>query len=473
MTDKGMFEKVLIANRGEIALRIQRACKKLGIQTVAVYSEADRDALHVREAGERVCIGPRSAKDSYLNQVAVLSAARITGADAIHPGYGFLSENATFASLCRDFKIAFIGPSPESIELLGDKTSALTLARTLGLPLLSPFDDTADSFAVAAGRAQEIGYPVILKAAAGGGGRGMKICRSREDLERFYPLARAEARAAFSDDRVFVEKYLTEPRHIEFQIVADRYGNAAYLPERECSLQRRHQKMLEESPSLAVSEELREKMGADAVRLAKAGNYCTVGTVEFLLGPDGRYYFIEMNTRIQVEHPVTEMVAGIDLVKLQIRLAAGAELPFSQKQVRIRGHAVEFRVNAEDPFKGVPSPGTVSHCVFPDVEGVRIESALFSGCEVSANYDPMVAKVIVGGKTRKEVMRKAIALLRDTKILGIETNIPLHLKILAAGDFRDAKMHTGTIEKILANTRGIGTRIPGDRRPVEIVPKVA
>ena len=455
-----MFKKLLIANRGEISLRVQRACRKMGIKTVAVYSEADRHARHVTEADERVCIGPKSSKDSYLNQVAVLSAARITGADAIHPGYGFLSENATFAALCRDFDITFVGPTPEAIELLGDKMASLNLARGLGVPTLSPFSDPADSLAEAKIQAGKIGYPVLIKAASGGGGRGMKVCRSDAELEKNYEITRTEARNAFGDDTVFIEKYLEQPRHIEFQIIADKTGNTIWLPERECSLQRRHQKVLEESPSAAVSPELRERMGADAVRIAKAGGYHTVGTVEFLLGPDGRYYFIEMNPRIQVEHPVTEMVSGLDLIKLQIRLAAGHPLHFKQRNVRMLGHAVEFRINAEDAEHFRPSPGTVSRADFHGGEGVRVDSYLFDGCDVPPYYDSLVAKVIVKDKTRAGALRKAVPVLRKTRIDGIHTNIPMHLKIIAHGNFRTGKIHTGTLERVLAHEAGFGAKVP-------------
>jgi len=429
-----MFEKVLIANRGEIALRIQRACHEMGIQTVAVHSTADADAMHVRLSDESVCIGPPSAKDSYLNIPAIIAAAEITGADAIHPGYGFLSENANFASIVNEHGITFIGPSPEHISLMGDKIAAKATMRSLGVPVTPGTDAPVITERDAEAAAAEIGYPMLIKAAAGGGGRGMKIVHSKQELPIALASARSEARLAFGDDSVYIERFLSRPRHIEVQVLADHYGNVVHLGERDCSLQRRHQKILEETPSPALNAEQRRHIGDTVIRAMKEIGYIGVGTVEFLF-ENGEFFFIEMNTRLQVEHPVTEMITGIDLVREQIRVANGAPLGYQQEDIEIRGHAIECRINAENPTTFTPTPGTITDYHTPGGLGVRVDSALYSGYRVPPYYDSLVAKLIVHGTSRNECLMRLRRALAEYVIGGIETTIPLHLSLIADADF--------------------------------------
>jgi len=429
-----VFEKVLIANRGEIALRIHRACKELGISTVAVHSTADADAMHVRLADESVCIGPPAARESYLNMPAILSAATITGADAIHPGYGFLSENADFAAMVEEHGFAFIGPSPDHIRMMGDKIAAKAAVKALGIPCVPGSDGPVPDVETALRIAEEIGYPVLTKAAAGGGGKGMKVAQSAGELSEAFKVARREAMSNFGDDTVYIEKYLGRPRHIEIQILADTHGNVVHLGERDCSLQRRHQKLVEESPSPALNEAQRREIGSTVCKaLAKLG-YRNAGTLEFLY-EDGRFYFIEMNTRLQVEHPVTEMICGLDIVREQIRIAAGAPLPFKQEHVKFQGHAIECRVTAEDPETFRPSPGRVAEYHAPGGLGVRVDSALYSGYRVPPYYDSMVAKLIVHGATRNEALMRLRRALDEYVVGGIDTTLPLHRRIVEAPDF--------------------------------------
>ncbi len=431
-----MFEKVLIANRGEIALRIHRACKEMGIKTVAVHSTADADAKHVRLADESVCIGPPPSKDSYLNIPALLTAAAITGADAIHPGLGFLSENAKFAEMVVEHGFTWIGPKPDHIRIMGDKIEAKRTAAKLGLPLVPGSDGEIKDEADAIKNAEKIGYPVLLKATAGGGGRGMKVARSKDELVEAFNLARAEAKAAFNNPSVYMEKYLDHPRHIEIQVIGDQHGNAAHLGERDCSLQRRHQKVLEEAPSPALNAASREKIGARAADAVKKLGYESLGTIEFLY-QDGEFYFIEMNTRVQVEHPVTEMITGIDLVMEQIRIAAGKPLSFKQEDIEFRGHAIECRINAEHALTFMPSPGKITEYHAPGGLGVRVDSALYPGYSIPPHYDSMIAKLIVHGKNRNECILRLRRALGEFAILGIETNIALHQKLLMNADVID------------------------------------
>ncbi len=430
-----MFRKILIANRGEIALRVQRACRELGIPTVAVHSTADAEAMHVRLADESVCIGPPAARDSYLNMASIISAASVTGADAIHPGYGFLSENASFAEMVEDHGITFIGPSSAHIRMMGDKITARTAMASLGVPLVpgSPgaLPDLEAAHAVAAG----VGYPVLIKATAGGGGRGMKVANSEDELEEAWRVARTEARAAFGNDEVYLEKYLNRPRHIELQVLADGFGHVVHFGERDCSLQRRHQKLLEEAGSPALTAAERDAIGATATAaLAKLG-YRNAGTLEFLY-QDGQFAFIEMNTRLQVEHPVTEMVCNVDLVREQIRIAAGQALGYTQADVRFSGHAIECRVNAEDPETFMPTPGRVQVFHAPGGLGVRVDSALYAGYLVPSYYDSLVAKLIVHAPTRPEAIARLRRALDEFAVLGIKTTIPLHQRIIEQPDFQ-------------------------------------
>ena len=428
-----MFEKVLIANRGEIALRIHRACREMGIRTVAVHSTADAQAMHVRLADETVCIGPPPSKDSYLNIPSILSAAMITGADAVHPGIGFLSENATFASMVEEHGLVFIGPSPEHIRLMGDKVRAKEAATEIGLPVVpgsaGAVGDAADAIAVA----KEIGFPVLIKAAAGGGGRGMKIGRTADELPQAFSTCRAEARAAFGDDTVYLEKLLERPRHIEIQVLGDGKGRVLHFGERDCSLQRRHQKVLEEAPSPALNAEARGRIGGVVCDALAKLQYRSAGTVEFLY-ENGHFYFIEMNTRLQVEHPVTEMISGVDLVREQIRVAADGPLAFTQDEIVLAGHAIECRINAEHPETFVPSPGRITDFHAPGGLGVRVDSALYSGYAVPPYYDSLVAKLIVHGKSRNECLMRLRRALEEFVIGGIETTIPLHQRLLGNGD---------------------------------------
>jgi len=443
-----VFEKVLIANRGEIALRIIRACREMGISTVAIYSEADRDSLHVRLADEAYCVGPAPSHRSYLNIPNIVSAATIAGVDAIHPGYGYLAERADFAEICRSHNIVFIGPPPEVIEQMGDKAKARRLMEEAGVPVVPGSDGTVADDAEALRVAAEIGYPVIVKAAGGGGGRGMRVANNQAELVRALSLARAEGEAAFGSRAIYLERALRRPRHIEIQIMADTHGNVVHLGERECSIQRRMQKLLEEAPSPFVTPELREKMGAAAVRGAKAVGYVGAGTMEFLVDEDGSFYFIEMNTRIQVEHPVTEMVTGIDLVREQLRVAMGLPLSFTQEDVRIQGHALEMRLNAEDPARDfMPSPGTVYAYHAPGGPGVRVDSAAYSGCVIHPHYDPMFGKLICHGENREHAIRRAQAALEEFVVEGIATTIPLHRLILQDEAFQRGDLSTRFLEE--------------------------
>jgi len=430
-----VFQKILIANRGEIALRIQRACRELGIPTVAVHSTADAEAMHVRLADESVCIGPPQAKDSYLNIPAILSAASITGADAIHPGYGFLSENARFAEMVEAHGMAFIGPSHDHIGMMGDKIAAKAAMGRLGVPLVPGSDGALADLAGARHVAERIGYPVLIKAAAGGGGRGMKVAQSPSELEDAFQLARSEARAAFGNDAVYMEKYLDRPRHIELQVFADAYGNVVHFGERDCSLQRRHQKLLEEAGSPALNSAERDRLGRTATAALRKLGYRNAGTLEFLY-QDGHFAFIEMNTRLQVEHPVTEMVCGIDLVREQIRIAAGAELGYGQDEITFSGHAIECRITAEDPDTFFPTPGRVTVFHAPGGLGVRVDSALYAGYFVPPYYDSMVAKLIVHAPTRTDAINRMRRALDEFAVVGIQTTIPLHRRIVDDASFQ-------------------------------------
>ncbi len=443
-----MFKKLLVANRGTIAIRIIRACRELEIPTVAVYSTADRDALHVRMADESVCIGPPAAEDSYLNIPAILSAALTYGADAVHPGYGFLSENGDFAEACHRSGLQFVGPRARHIRLMGDKPRARRIMKRAGVPVLPGSEGTGvTELRDALADAKRLGFPVLIKAAAGGGGKGMRIARDAQELTRFFPLARGESAAAFNSRTMYLEKYLEQARHVEFQILADSQRNVIHLGERDCSVQRRHQKVIEESPCPALNARMRERMGRAAVRAAEVVGYTNVGTVEFLLAPDGQFYFIEMNTRIQVEHGVTEMVTGIDLVKESIRIAFGEPLRFKQRQIAFAGAAMEFRIYAEDPERHIPSPGVVTNHHSPGGLGVRVETALYDGYRVPVQYDPLVAKVIVHADNRAEVVARAKAALHEYVIDGIKTNIPLHLKILHDPDFQRGDFATDFLSR--------------------------
>jgi acetyl-CoA carboxylase biotin carboxylase subunit len=430
-----LFQKILIANRGEIALRIQRACRELGIPTVAVHSTADAEAMHVRLADESVCIGPPPAKDSYLNIPAILSAAAITGAEAIHPGYGFLSENAGFAEMVEAHGLTFIGPSPAHIRMMGDKITAKAAMARLGVPLVPGSEGVVPDVAKARRVADRIGYPVLIKAAAGGGGRGMKVAIDADGLEEAFRIARAEARAGFGNDAVYIEKYLDHPRHIELQILADGQGNVVHFGERDCSLQRRHQKLLEEAGSPALTAAARDALGATATEALASIGYSNAGTLEFLY-QDGHFAFIEMNTRLQVEHPVTEMVCGIDLVREQIRIAAGAPLGYAQEDIRFSGHAIECRITAEDPVSFTPTPGRVTAFHAPGGLGVRVDSALYAGSVVPPYYDSMVAKLIVHAPTRVDAVNRMRRALDEFAIVGIQTTIPLHQRIVEDPEFQ-------------------------------------
>ena len=442
------FRKVLIANRGEIALRVIRACRELGISTVAIYSTADEHSLHVKLADEAVCIGPPQSKLSYLNIASVLSAADITGSDAIHPGYGFLSENAEFARLCRECKITFIGPSPENITAMGEKTRARAIAKEAGVPMLPGTVEAVPGMEAALVEAEKIGYPVILKAAAGGGGRGIHVVYNAQQLKSSFDRVSAEAGAAFGNPSMYDEKYCEHPRHVEIQVLCDKFGNRIFLGERDCTIQRRHQKLLEECPSPILDPKLREAMGAAALTLCNAVDYENVGTVEFLV--EGKnFYFMEMNTRIQVEHPVTEMVTGFDLIKEQIRAAAGERLRWKQSDVKIQSHAIECRINAEDPDTFAPSPGKITALHVPGGFGVRVDSFVYDQYKVVPFYDSMIAKLIVHAPTRNEAIAKMRQALDEFVIEGIKTNTAFHRKILASKKFRDAEYDTHFLEEFL------------------------
>ena len=443
-----MFNKILIANRGEIAVRVIRACREMGIQTVAVYSEADRDCLHTMLADEAICIGPAASTDSYLNIERILAATVAMKADAIHPGFGFLSENARFAKLCAECNIAFIGPSAEIINKMGNKSEARKTMMEAGVPVVpgskEPVHTAGDGLAMA----KEIGFPVMIKASSGGGGKGMRISRSQEDFTELFNAAQMESVKGFSDDTMYIEKYIEKPRHVEFQIMADKHGNVVHLGERDCSIQRRHQKVLEEAPCDVISPELRRRMGDTAVRAAKAVGYENAGTIEFLLDKDRNFYFMEMNTRIQVEHPVTEMVTGMDLIKEQIRVAAGELLSVSQKDVTITGHAIECRINAENPSKNfMPCPGLITNVHIPGGNGVRVDTHIYSDYKVPANYDSMLMKLIVYDKDRESAIAKMRSALGEVVIEGIETNINFQYEILENDAFQEGDTDTSFIEK--------------------------
>ena len=443
-----MFEKVLVANRGEIALRVVRACQELGVAAVAVYSDADESALHVRHADEAVRIGPPPAGKSYLDVEALIDAAKETDAEAVHPGYGFLAENAAFAAACREAGLTFVGPSAEAIQKMGNKSAARRLAREAAVPVV-PGSDDASSADEAAQTAGGIGYPIMVKAAAGGGGRGIRVAEDEEELRKAVQVARREAEAAFGDGTLYLEKLLVAPRHVEVQVMGDHEGNVIHLYERECSMQRRRQKVLEEAPSPGISPGVREKMAEAAVRLAREAGYANAGTVEFLV-EDEEFYFIEMNTLIQVEHPVTEMLTGVDLVKEQIRISAGDPLSLEQEDVPMVGHAMEFRINAEDPDQDfMPSPGEISWLEVPGGPGVRVDSAIYQGYQIPPFYDSMVGKLIVWALTREEAISRAIRALREYRLEGIKTTIPLHLRLLKGEAFRSGEYHTGYLEELL------------------------
>ncbi|MBI2915832.1 MAG: acetyl-CoA carboxylase biotin carboxylase subunit [Elusimicrobia bacterium] len=444
-----MFKRILIANRGEIAVRIIRACREMGIQTVAIHSETDRESLHVRAADKTICVGPGPAADSYLNVPSIISACEISGSDAVHPGYGFLSENEDFAEVCEAHGLTFIGPSRDSIAKMGNKIEAKKIAKKSGVELIpgsengvNPDDPNLSKLA------RKIGYPLIVKAAGGGGGKGMRVVTHEEALLEMVRLASSEAKLAFSDGNVYLEKFIEEPRHVEVQILADKKGKVVYLPERDCSVQRRYQKLIEESPSPAVDSKLRKKLGKAARRIAEEVGYHTVGTIEFLLDKKGDFYFMEMNTRVQVEHPVTEMLTGLDLVQWQIRLAAGETLDFDEDDVRLCGHAMECRINAEDPDHDfVPNPGKIEHVIFPGGPGVRVDSHIFSGYTVPSYYDSLLAKVIVSHKDRESAITRMRRALGEFQIVGVKTTLPFHEKVLEHDAFRYGDITTNFIAK--------------------------
>lgn len=444
-----MIKKILIANRGEIAVRIIRACREMGIETVAVYSEADREALHAKLADKAICIGEAPASESYLSMERIISAAVVSGADALHPGFGFLSENSRFAELCEQCGIIFIGPKAEVMEKLGNKQEARKTMMAAGVPVIPGTEEALEDGDVALEAANKIGYPVMIKAALGGGGKGMREVHDTADFAECFQMAQKEAFSAFGDKRMYIERLIQNPRHIEFQILADKHGNVVHLGERDCSIQRNHQKLIEEAPSIALDEKLREKMGKAAVAAAKASGYENAGTIEFLLDRENRFYFMEMNTRIQVEHPVTEWVTGVDLIKAQIRVAAGEKLAFSQKDIRILGHAIECRINAENPEKGFrPSPGTIRDLYLPGGKGIRIDTAVYSGYTIPVYYDSMIAKLIVWGKGRKEAIRKMQSALGEVIIEGVDTNVDYQYEILHHPDYLEGNVDVEFIKRM-------------------------
>ncbi len=447
------MNKILIANRGEIAVRIIRACKEMNIKTVAVYSEADRDALHTRLADEAICIGPANSSKSYLNFKNIIEAANITGADCIHPGFGFLSENSRFAQICEESNIKFIGPSYKVIELMGNKSNAKELMKSVGVPVVPGSEGTVKNVEDAIKIAEKIGYPVMLKAVAGGGGKGIRVVNSQNELITSYNLVKQEANISFNNDEIYMEKFIQNPRHVEIQILADEHGNVIHLGERDCSIQRRNQKILEETPSTAIDDKLRNKMGESAIKAAKASGYTSCGTIEFLVDKDKNFYFMEMNTRIQVEHPITEMRTGIDIVKQQIKIAAGEELKIKQKNVEFRGHSIECRINAENPNKKfMPCPGTITGLNLPGGNGVRVDTAIYEGYTIPPNYDSMIAKIITHGDTRNEAISKMKRALEETVIEGVETNIDFLFEIITNPNFIRGNFDTSFIEKeILEN----------------------
>lgn len=449
-----MLKKILIANRGEIAVRIIRACREMGIKTVAVYSEADKTALHTKLADEAVCIGPAPSKKSYLNVKAIIEAACLTGADSIHPGFGFLSENSSFAKMCDEIGLKFIGPKPEIIELMGNKSKAKETMKNAGVPVVPGSEGLIYTMQEAINISNEIGYPVMLKASAGGGGKGIRVAYNEEELRKAYEIVKQEASISFNDDSIYIEKFIENPRHIEIQVVADEHGNAIHLGERDCTVQRRNQKMLEETPSGIIDSRLREKMGAVAVKAVKEVGYTNVGTIEFLVDKNKDFYFMEMNTRIQVEHPITEMVTGLDLIKEQIRIASGENIKYKQKDITFTGHALEARINAENPEKNfMPCPGTIDELHLPGGNGVRIDTALYSGYTVPQSYDSMIAKVIVHGKDRTESIAKMKSALSEFVISGIDTNIDFILRILNNETFIKNTYDTSFIEKEFENKK--------------------
>lgn len=441
-----MFSKILIANRGEIAVRIIRACREMGIRTVAVYSEADRDALHTQLADEAVCIGRAPSSDSYLNMERILSATVATKAQAIHPGFGFLSENSRFVEMCRKCNVAFIGPSAEVISRMGNKSQAKNTMRQAGVPVVPGTEEPVFTVEEAKKAARQIGYPIMIKASSGGGGKGMRVAANEEEFEKLFGTAQQESIRSFADDTMYLERFVECPRHVEVQVVADKFGNVVHLGERDCSIQRRHQKMIEESPCVALSEELRKKMGDTAVRAAKAVGYESAGTIEFLLDKSGEFYFMEMNTRIQVEHPVSEFVSGVDLIKEQIRVAAGEPLSVSQEDITLRGHAIECRINAEDPSRHfMPCPGTVINLHLPGGNGVRMDTAVFNGYTIPPNYDSMIVKVIVYDRDRQSAIKKMVSTLGEVVIEGVKTNIDFLYELLNNPDFQEGNITTGFI----------------------------
>ena len=447
-----MIRKVLVANRGEIAVRIIRACREMGIETVAVYSEADKDALHAKLADEAICIGPAKLSESYLSMERIISATIVSGAEAIHPGFGLLSENSRFAKLCEECNIIFIGPDSNVIAKLGDKQAARETMISAGVPVIPGGDHAVYDEKDAKETAKKVGYPVMIKAVLGGGGKGMRTAKDEEEFVKNFAIAQAEAKQSFGDDAMYIEHFITRPRHIEFQILADSYGNVIHLGERDCSIQRNHQKMIEESPCEVISDELRARMGEAAVKAAKAAGYENAGTIEFLLDKEGRFYFMEMNTRIQVEHPVTEWVTGVDLVKEQIRIASGLPLSCKQEDIQLTGHAIECRINAENPSKGFrPSPGTITDMYFPGGKGIRIDSAVYSGYTIPPYYDSMIAKVIVWAKNRTEAIRKMQSALGEVIIEGIDTNVDYQYEILENPDFQSGNTDVEFIERMEAN----------------------
>lgn len=443
-----MFRKLLIANRGEIAVRIIRACREMGIETVAIYSTMDKDALHVQMADEAVCVGPPKGKDSYLNIENIINATILKGAQAIHPGFGFLSENSRFSEMCQECNITFIGPDAHMINLMGNKSKARETMIKAGVPVVPGSEGAVGDIDEALKIAEKIGYPVMIKASAGGGGKGMRLAYTRDEFIKAFNTAKQEAKASFGDDTMYIEKYIENPRHIEFQIIGDAFGNIVHLGERDCSIQRRHQKVIEEAPSPAITSKLRKEMGEMAILAAQSIQYKNAGTVEFILDQEGNYYFIEMNTRVQVEHPITEMVTGIDIIKEQIKIASGVPLDIKQKDIKINGHAIECRINAENPKKGfLPSPGTVNSLHFPGGFGVRIESALYEGYKIPPIYDSMIAKLITYGKDRKDAISKMKSSLGEFIIEGMDTNIDFLFNILHINDFEEGNTDTGFIEK--------------------------
>ena len=443
-----MINKILIANRGEIAVRIIRACKEMNIKTVAVYSEVDKDAMHVKLADEAICIGPANSSKSYLNFKNIIEAANITGADAIHPGFGFLSENSQFAKICEESNIKFIGPNYKVIELMGNKSNAKELMKNAGVPVIPGSDGSVKGLKDAIKIANEIGYPIMLKAAAGGGGKGIRIVNIPEELESNYNIVKQEAKLSFNDDEIYIEKFVKNPRHVEIQILADEHGNVIHLGERDCSIQRRNQKVIEETPSTAIDDKLRNKMGEAAIKAVKASGYTSCGTIEFLVDSDKNFYFMEMNTRIQVEHPITEERTGIDIVKAQIRISAGEPLKIKQKDVKFNGYSIECRINAENPAKNFrPCPGTITGVILPGGNGVRVDTAIYSGYTIPSNYDSMIAKIITHGDTRNEAISKMKRALEETVIEGVDTNIDFLFKIIKNPNFIRGNFDTSFIEK--------------------------